>query len=140
MINYYFEGYKEIDINKVKISNWLERLVNLENFSIGELTFIFCRDEYLLNINKQYLDHNYFTDVITFDYSKDNYISGDVFISVDRVNENYKEFNVSFENEILRIMLHGVLHLLGYKDKEKSEKLLMTKKEDEYLNIYEDVE
>jgi rRNA maturation RNase YbeY len=95
---------------------------------------IFCSDEYLLDVNKKYLNHDYYTDIITFDYVEDKIISGDIFISSDRVRENANQFNVSFEMELFRIIIHGILHLLGYKDKTKKDKSLMTEKENFYLS------
>ena len=119
---------------KRKITSWIRQAIVSEEKTLGEISFIFCSDNYLLEVNKQYLDHDYFTDIITFDYVQDKVISGDIFISCDRVKENGAEFGTGFENELMRIIIHGVLHLLGYKDKNKKDKLLMTSKEDFYLN------
>ena len=132
-LNYYFEEVKDFPISQ-HVNKWIENSILSEKKKAGEISFIFCSDEYLLKINKEHLDHDYYTDVITFDYVVDDEISGDIFISIDRIEENAKEYNVSFKDELNRIMIHGVLHLLGYKDKEKDEKELMTKKEDEYLS------
>ncbi|HEY3369263.1 MAG TPA: rRNA maturation RNase YbeY [Prolixibacteraceae bacterium] len=120
---------------KRKITNWIKETIVSEEKSPGEISFIFCSDNYLLEVNKQYLNHDYFTDIITFDYVENNVISGDIFISIERVKENGREFNTGFENELFRIIIHGVLHLLGYKDKNKKDKLLMTQKEDFYLKV-----
>lgn len=136
MISFYFEDYKEFDLEKDKISSWIERVVGQEDWILGELSFIFCSDNYLLNMNREHLNHNYYTDVITFDYTKGNVIAGDVFISIDRVIDNAKQFNQSFDKELLRIIIHGVLHLLGFKDKSEDEKLIMTSKEDESLKLF----
>jgi len=103
-------------------------------------SFIFCSDSYLLKINQEFLKHDFYTDVITFDYSSGDIISGDIFISIDRIKYNAKQFKVSFDYELLRIVIHGVLHLLGYNDKQNQDKILMTSKEDEYLNRYYNVE
>ena len=132
-LNYYFEEVKDFPISQ-NIDKWIENTILSEKKKAGEISFIFCSDDYLLEINKEHLNHDYYTDVITFDYVVDDEISGDIFISIDRIKENAKEFTVSFTDELNRIMIHGVLHLLGYKDKEKDEKELMTKKEDEYLS------
>jgi rRNA maturation RNase YbeY len=110
----------------------------LEEKRVGDISFIFCSDEYLLSVNRKYLNHDYYTDIITFDDVEGNVINGDIIISVDRVKENSIEFQTSFENEIHRIIIHGVLHLLGYKDKVKKDKILMTQKEDLYLKLFND--
>lgn len=123
-----------------KIINWIENVVNTDNKILGDICFIFCSDDYLLNVNQKYLKHNYFTDVITFDYSADSIISGDIFISIDRVKDNSTIYKSSFQQELLRILIHGVLHLLGYDDKLPEDKSLMTSKEDYYLKRYRNVE
>jgi rRNA maturation RNase YbeY len=116
-------------------SAWIEKSILSEGKRVGDISFIFCSDNYLLEVNKTYLNHDYFTDVITFDYVEDNLISGDIFISVDRIFENAGEFHVSFIEELDRIIIHGVLHLLGYKDKNESDKFVMTEKENYFLNL-----
>lgn len=133
-INFFYEDVEDLHLNKVKLKNWIKSVIKEEGSSSGDLSFIFCSDEYLLEINKQYLNHDYFTDIITFDYVDNGLISGDVFISVERVAENAESFKVSFSNELNRIIIHGVLHLLGYKDKASNEKKLMTEKEDYFLS------
>lgn len=135
-INFYFEDIEEFQLDLPKTKSWIKSTISKENQQTGEISFIFCTDDYLLEINKQYLDHDYYTDIITFDYVEDSIISGDIFISVDRVQENADQFKVSFSNELNRIIIHGVLHLLGYKDKEAPDKKLMTQKEDYYLRDY----
>lgn len=120
---------------KRKMTQWIKDSITTEGKVVGDISFIFCSDEYLLEVNKQYLNHDYFTDIITFDYVENNVISGDIFISCDRVRENADEFQTGFDNELRRIIIHGVLHLIGYKDKSKKDKLLMTSKEDFYLNM-----
>lgn len=134
-INYCLEDVSFPKIQKRKITNWIKETILAEGKIAGNISFIFCSDDYLLNVNKQYLNHDYFTDIITFDYVENNVISGDIFISCDRVKENASVYKTGFSNELTRIIIHGVLHLLGYKDKSKSEKLLMTKKEDFYLEV-----
>ena len=116
-----------------KIKKWIFTVIAREGKVCGDLNFIFCSDQYLLDINMQYLDHDYFTDIITFDYSEADTVSGDIFISVDRVGENAKFYGVGFHKELMRIFVHGVLHLIGYNDKSFEDKEVMTSKENEYL-------
>ncbi|WP_421941820.1 rRNA maturation RNase YbeY [Pedobacter sp.] len=119
---------------KLKVKKWIKATIEKEGFKLGELNFIFCSDEYLLTINQQYLNHDTYTDIITFDNSEEEkLIVSDIFISIERVKENAKTFKTSDFDEVCRIMIHGTLHLLGYKDKGKAAKTLMTQKEDEYL-------
>ncbi|MFW0714537.1 rRNA maturation RNase YbeY [Pedobacter sp. N23S346] len=119
---------------KLKVKKWIKAAVEKEGFKLQELNFIFCSDEYLLGINRQYLNHDTYTDIITFDNSEqEKQIVSDIFISIERVKENAKTFNTNDFDEVCRIMIHGTLHLLGYKDKGKAAKALMTQKEDEYL-------
>jgi rRNA maturation RNase YbeY len=122
----------------LKRKKWLVKaqiksLIKTENKKAGDLCFIFCSDNFLLEMNKKHLNHDYYTDVITFDYTVDNIISGDIFISVERVDENAREFGVAFDHELSRVMYHGVLHLCGYGDKSENEKQTMREKEDFYL-------
>jgi rRNA maturation RNase YbeY len=100
---------------------------------VGDISIIFCSDDYLLDINKQYLNHDYYTDIITFDYVEKNVISGDLFISMDRVVENAKQYEIPVLKELYRVVFHGVLHLVGFNDKSKEEKRTMTRKENQYL-------
>lgn len=122
--------------NKQAVREWISNTVKSEGFHrISELNFIFCSDDYLLEINKQYLNHDTYTDIVTFDSSADeNTIAGDVFISVDRIHENARKFQVAEVDELHRVIIHGVLHLCGYHDKKKEDKVLMTSKEDTYLS------
>lgn len=134
-INFFNE---DVDLPKIKKRNtvaWIKQVIDEHCKKVGDVSFIFCSDTYLLDVNKQYLDHDYFTDVITFDYVEGDVVSGDIFISVDRVKENAKSFSTSFSNELNRIIIHGILHLLGYNDKTDTDKLIMTGKEDLYLNL-----
>lgn len=135
-INFYFEDVEEFQLDLPKSGDWIKNTILNEGKQSGEISFVFCSDDYLLDINRQYLDHDYYTDIITFDYVEGNLISGDVFISIDRVKENADVFKVSFENELNRIIIHGVLHLLGYKDKDSKQKEVMTGKEDYYLQKF----
>ena len=130
--------FQFINSKKIKIKNniqWFKKIILSENKKMGEIVFIFCNDAYLLEKNIQFLQHNTLTDVITFDYSNKNQISGDIFISTERVRENAKIFNVSFLEELDRVMAHGLLHLLGYKDKQKKDAKIIREKEDFYLSI-----
>lgn len=132
-INFFNEDVPLPKLKKRKLVNWIKKVILSEGKKIGEISFIFCSDNYLLEVNKKYLDHDYYTDIITFDYVEDDIIQGDIFVSVDRVKENSVTFMANFEDEIHRILIHGILHLLGYKDKVKKDKYLMTTKEDFYL-------
>ncbi len=124
---------------KEKIRLWLLAVIEQEKKQAGDISFIFCSDEYLLEINRQYLSADYLTDVITFDFTEENYISGDIFISVDRVKENAKQYKQKCYQEMLRVILHGVLHLCGYKDKSDKEEKQMREKEDYYLQKFESI-
>jgi rRNA maturation RNase YbeY len=119
------------------IKEVIRHLFKKEGTSLEQLTYIFCSDEYLLEINRQYLQHNYFTDIITFDLSEKRAgVTGEIYISVDRVKENARNFKVSFKQELLRVIFHGALHLCGYKDKSAKEETLMRKAEDKYLHYF----
>ena len=120
-------------INKKEFSIWLNEILIEENKILGDIVYVFCDDDYLLAKNIKYLNHNTLTDVITFDYSKNKLISGDILISIDRVRENSNIFEVQFLNELQRVMVHGLLHLLGYNDKTKKEEKEIREKEDYYL-------
>lgn len=120
---------------KALFRNWIENTILNEAYKLKELNFIFCSDSYLLSINQKYLKHDTFTDIITFDNSEvKGEITGDIFISIDRIRENALKFEVNEAYELQRVMIHGTLHLLGYLDKKKEEKALMTEKEDYYLS------
>ena len=124
--------------NKALVRQWIKDTIVAEGFKLKELNYIFCSDAYLLAINQQYLNHDTYTDIITFDYSKENNqlpISGDIFISIERVKENALKYSGSFENELNRIIIHGILHLLGHKDKTKADKSEMTKQEENCLKL-----
>ena len=136
MINFFFEDIDEFDIKKTDIEKNIEKLVINENRILGDVNYILCSDNYLLNINREYLNHDYFTDVISFDYCEENVISGDIFISVDTVSDNAKEYGATFENELERVMIHGVLHFVGYNDKTESDQKTMRAKENQYLSLF----
>jgi len=122
-------------IDQDKLSDWISTTIVSEEHKEGDLNYIFCTDDYLLELNIKHLKHNTLTDIITFDYSLSKLISGDIFISIDRVLENASTYNTSFEDELHRVMIHGILHLCGYKDKEEHDKVLMRNKEDNYLSL-----
>lgn len=124
------------DLNPELLVLWLQRTVISEGFECGDVNLVFCSDEHLLGVNKAYLNHDYYTDIVTFDYCEEGVVSGDLFISVDRVLDNAKAYKVSFLNELRRVCVHGVLHLSGYGDKTESEIEQMRSKEDFYLNKY----
>ena len=139
MINFFCNSSEKIK-DKAKLKIWIKKSIQNENFKVGSINYIFCTDEYLLDVNKKFLNHDYFTDIITFDYTEKPIISGDLFISTERVLENAKQLNLPFENELKRVMIHGIIHLFGYQDKTKKEKETMTEKENLYLHFYEELE
>lgn len=122
--------------NEQAFQDWLSDVITSENKTEGEINYIFCDDEYLLEINQQYLDHDTLTDIISFDYSIGNDLHGDIFISIERVRENALDFNVSFLEELKRVMVHGVLHYCGYKDKTEKDEKLMRQKEEEKMTMF----
>ena len=136
MIQYIAEEIKLPALQKQKINNWIKDTAAGYEKKVGDIAYIFCSDERILEINKQYLNHDYFTDIISFDYSEGSIISGDIFISVDTVQSNSAEFGVSFETELLRILIHGILHLCGQDDKTPELRTEMTKKENSALEKY----
>ena len=119
-----------------KIDAWLKRVIKNENWILAGVTYIFCSDAYLYQMNVEHLQHDTYTDVITFQYNEE-FVEGDVFISVERTKENAQTFGVTSSHELHRVMVHGLLHLMGYKDKEPADKKLMTEKENEYLALLE---
>ncbi len=118
-----------------KTKEWVLSVARKEKATIGSLVYIFCSDSYLLGLNQDFLKHRTLTDIITFDYSEGKQIEGEIYISVERVAENAKKFKADFQTELNRVIIHGVLHLVGYKDKKPAEKALMRKKEDAYLSL-----
>ena len=133
MINYFFEEVPSFTVD-IKISTWLERLTISEGKKMGAIQYIFCDDEYLLKVNIEYLNHDFYTDIITFDYVKGNKISGDIYVSLPRISENALAHSKAFNSELHRVLAHGLLHLCGYKDNLEEEKLVMRNKEEFYLN------
>ena len=121
--------------NQKKLVKWIGDVISSEGFQVGEINYIFCDDSYLNKINQEFLNHDTFTDIISFDYTLGKEVGGDIFISIERVLENAEKFNEVFENELHRVMIHGILHFMGYKDKTKKEKTLMRTKEDENIFI-----
>ena len=135
MINFNYETDLALE-NEDVIASWLSNVISSENKKEGEINYIFCDDEYLHKINVEYLNHDTLTDVISFDYTMGNEISGDCFISVERVKDNANDFNVTFEQEIKRVLAHGILHYCGYKDKTETDEALMRTKEDEKIALF----
>ena len=135
MITYITDNVKNPLKNKRTINAWIKCVANKYKKKIGEIAYIFCNDEKILEVNKQYLEHDYYTDIITFDYCEGNTLSGDIFISIDTVQSNANEYNVSFEEELYRIIIHGILHLCGQEDKTPETRAEMTKKENDALEM-----
>ena len=131
-ILFFSKGIRFSISNKSRISKTIQNLIKNEKKKEGDISFTFCSDSFLLGINKKFLRHNTLTDIITFQYPADE-LSGEIFISIPRVKENAKKFNVSIQQELYRVIIHGVLHLCGYTDKNNSDKAMMSKREDYYL-------
>ncbi|HYF67090.1 MAG TPA: rRNA maturation RNase YbeY [Ohtaekwangia sp.] len=135
-IHFFSEGIKFKLPQSRKTSTWIKGVISNENKILSRLNYVFCSDEYLRSINIQYLNHTTYTDVVTFDHSEiDDFIEGDIFISIDRVYENALKFNRPFQEELHRVIIHGVLHLIGYSDKGERNKALMRKKEEACLSL-----
>ena len=135
MINFNYETDFNLD-NEDAVTAWLGNVITSENKKEGEINYIFCDDEYLHKINVEYLEHDTLTDIISFDYSMGNELHGDVFVSIERVKDNAADFKVSFEEELKRVLVHGILHYCGYKDKGEAEEFLMRSKEDEKIAMF----
>ena len=135
MITFNYETNFELD-NEADYEAWIQSIIESEDFTEGEVNYIFCDDAYLHKINLEYLDHDTLTDIISFDYTIGNLISGDIFISIERVQDNAKEFEVSFQQELLRVMSHGILHYCGYKDKSDADSKIMREKENEKIAMF----
>lgn len=135
MINFNYETDFELD-NETALADWLSQVILSENKKEGDINYIFCDDEYLHKINMEYLNHDTLTDIISFDYSVGNELHGDIFVSVERVRDNAQDFEVSFEEELKRVLVHGVLHYCGYKDKSEADELLMRTKEEEKIALF----
>ena len=135
MISYYFEDTDFIFKGKTLNNKWLKLVAESEIRRIGDISIIFCSDNYILDVNQKYLNHDYFTDIITFDYCEGDKLSGDLFISVDSVMENSVEYGTEFKDELNRVIVHGILHLIGYDDHNKKDIEVMRKKENYYLSL-----
>ena len=135
MITFNYETDFNLE-NEEQYEAWLQSVVASEDFFLGELNYIFCDDEYLHKINVEYLDHDTLTDIISFDYTEGKVLSGDIFISIERVRDNASEYEVLLDQELLRVMAHGVLHYCGYKDKSEEEELVMRAKESEKMKLF----
>jgi len=135
MINFNYENDFILE-NEEAIASWLSAVIVSEKKKEGEINYIFCDDDYLHKINVEYLNHDTLTDIISFDYTVGNELNGDIFISVERVQDNAADFNVSFEEELKRVLVHGVLHYCGYKDKDEESESLMRSKEDEKIAMF----
>ena len=135
MIEFNYESEFTLD-NEEAIAAWLSAVIVSENKTLGEINYIFCDDEYLHKINLEYLNHDTLTDIISFDYTMGNEVGGDIFVSVERVLDNSKDYNTSFEDELKRVLVHGVLHYCGYKDKSEEDEVLMRSKENEKLAMF----
>ena len=134
---FFFEDISTFELDQDFCGRQIKQLINEEKKETGDISVIFCSDGYLLEMNKKHLNHDYFTDIITFNYVEDDVISGDLFISADRIRENAGKFNVTFLEELYRVILHGILHLVGYNDKTSEEKKVMKDKENYYLGKIE---
>ncbi|WP_420571220.1 rRNA maturation RNase YbeY [Kordia sp.] len=135
MISFHYETQFELP-NEAQIEQWISKVIASEDKKEGEINYIFCDDEYLHKLNVEFLNHDTLTDIISFDNSLGNQLHGDIFISIERVADNAKDFKVSFEEELRRVMIHGVLHYCGYKDKTDTDQEVMTSKENEKLGMF----
>lgn len=135
MVSYFFEETDFLLKGKVKNNKWLRLVAESEIRKLGDINIIFCSDNYILDINQRFLSHDYFTDIITFDYCEGDKLSGDLFISVDSVKENSIQYGTEFNDELNRVMVHGILHLIGYDDHTKAQQKQMRQKEDYYLSL-----
>ena len=134
----YDKEHSKIKMPKIKkrnVSAWIKKVAELHGKKVGDLSYLFCSDDHILEVNKEYLQHDYYTDIITFDYTEGDVISGDMVISVDTIATNAEKFNTSFESEFFRVVIHGVLHLCGINDKGPGEREIMEKHEDEALEV-----
>lgn len=135
MIQFFSENDFALE-NKSSYEEWISSIINSEGHSEGEINYIFCDDDYLLNLNNDFLNHDTLTDIITFNYNMGKQVNSDIYISTERVRDNAQDFDVSFETELRRVMCHGVLHLCGFNDKTDEEQALMTEKENEKMKMF----
>lgn len=138
-IHFESEGADVPSIDEKKISTWIEMIVKNHDRELGDITYIFCNDDYILKINNEYLNHDYYTDIITFNYNEDNIVSGDIFISVDTVMSNSQKYNTLFSEELHRVIIHGILHLCGLDDHTEKEERNMRNEEEKALNLLENL-
>jgi len=136
VINFFNEDVDLPALSFPAIKKWIKKTIESYNFKTGDISFIFCSDDYLLKINQSYLNHDYFTDIITFNYNIDKVVSGDIFISVDTVRINAVEFNATEQDEFLRVIIHGILHLIGFDDQNEDQILEMREKENIAIEIF----
>lgn len=134
-VNFFFEDISSFPFDEKLYTNWVELVAAGHGKEAGDINFIFCSDDYLLKLNREHLNHDYYTDIITFDYVEDNLIYGDLFISVDRVKENAASYSVSFQDEFSRVIIHGILHLCGFPDKTEEEAKVMRENENTALRL-----
>ncbi|GBU08705.1 endoribonuclease YbeY [Bacteroidales bacterium] len=138
-IHFEVEDVKFPPIKKRISSSWIKTVIDSYGFIAGDIAYIFCGDEKILEVNKEYLQHDYYTDIITFDYTEDLKVSGDLFISLDTVKTNAEKFGTIYEEELRRVMIHGILHLCGFGDRGDEEQKTMREKEDQALNIFQEL-
>ncbi len=138
-VSFYTEGVDLPAINKTNIRNWVKQVAEIHNMRVGEIAYIFCDDEKILEVNKQYLQHDYYTDIITFDYTEGNKIAGDLFISLDTVRTNAEQFGQEYATELHRVIIHGILHLCGINDKGPGEREIMEAEENKALGLFETI-
>ncbi len=138
MILFHFETNFKLQ-NKILYKKWIQFFTRQLGKKVGEVNYIFCTDDYLHELNVKYLNHDTLTDIITFDYSENNILNGDIFISIERVKENSEKFKINFQEELKRVIAHGVLHLSGFKDKKKEDKTIMRNQEDRALEMFNKV-
>lgn len=136
MIDFFSENEFELPIKKEQLEQWLEAVIASENKTLGEIGYVFCSDVYLLKLNQDYLEHDTYTDIISFDYSYGNTLEGEIYISTERLEENADKYGVPFTKELQRVLVHGILHLCGYKDKTEEEASKMREKEEEKMKLF----
>lgn len=135
MIQFFFEDIPAVDLSP-EIASWLENIITTENRKLGSINYVLCSDDYLLKVNQDYLQHDYYTDIITFDYVLGKTVSGDIFVSLPRIQDNSERLQTVFQEELKRVLAHGILHLCGYKDKTDEEQAQMRFKEEFYLKSF----
>lgn len=134
-VTYQVEGVATPRIRRRSVSKWIKNIASIYNKKIGDISYIFCSDEYILQINNRYLKHDYYTDIITFDYGSEDVVSGDIFIGTDTVKSNSEKYKTDYNEELHRVIIHGILHLCGINDKSAEERADMTKKENDALKM-----